>query len=130
MISAAAWWTVIYTVTGIALAAATAGFAALRLLAARPVATSMTVVAAVSATATAAGVIVIATEMFISQEDLDVVLAVVSIAAIAGVAVAIDHGRFFGSGHGAFSRPVQLLAAAAFLAVAATLVDRPAKAHA
>lgn len=49
---------------------------------------------------------------------------------IAGVAVAIDHGRVFGSGHGAFSRPVQLLASAAFLAVAATLVDRPAKAHA
>ena len=39
MITAAAWWTVSYTVTGIALAAATAGFAALRLLAARPVAT-------------------------------------------------------------------------------------------
>jgi len=93
MISAAAWWTVIYTVTGIALAAATAGFAALRLLAARPVATSMTVVAAVSATATAAGVIVIASEMFISQEDLDVVLAVVSIAGVAGVAVALLLGR-------------------------------------
>ena len=93
MISAASLWTVSYTVAGIALAAAAAGFAALRLLAARPVATSVTVVAAVSATATAAGVIVIATEMFISQEDLDVVLTVVSIAAVAGVAVALLLGR-------------------------------------
>jgi len=50
--------------------------------------------------------------------------------AIAGMMVTLDHGRFFGSGHGAFSRPVQLLAAAAFLAVVATLADRPAKGHA
>lgn len=93
MISAAALWTVSYTVAGIALAASAAGFVALRFLAARSLATSMTVVAAVSVTATLAGVVVIAMEMFISREDLDVVLAVVVIAAIAGFAVALLLGR-------------------------------------
>jgi signal transduction histidine kinase len=93
MISAAALWAVSYTVAGIALAAAAAGIVALRLLAARSVATSMAVVAAVTVTATVAGVVVIAMEMFISQEDLDVVLAVVVIAAIAGFAVALLLGR-------------------------------------
>jgi signal transduction histidine kinase len=93
MISAAALWAVSYTVAGIALAAAAAGWVALRLLAARSMATSLTVVAAVSVTATAAGVIVIAIEMLISQEDLDVVLAVVLIAGIAGLVVALLLGR-------------------------------------
>ncbi|MBV8958479.1 MAG: hypothetical protein JO087_06895, partial [Actinobacteria bacterium] len=50
--------------------------------------------------------------------------------ALAGVFVTFDPGRVFGSGHGAFSRPVQFLSAAAFLLVVATLVDRPRKAHA
>ena len=93
MIPAATLWTVSYTVAGIALAAAAAGLAALRLLAARSVATSLTVIAAVSMAATLAGVVVIAMEMFISREDLDVVIAVVVIAGIAGFAVALLLGR-------------------------------------
>jgi signal transduction histidine kinase len=65
----------------------------LRLLAARSVATSLTVVAAVTVAATLAGVVVISMEMFISRKDLDVVLAVVAIAGIAGFAVALLLGR-------------------------------------
>ena len=65
----------------------------LRLLAARSVATSVTVVAAVTVAATLAGVAVISLEMFISRKDLDVVLAVVAIAGIAGFAVALLLGR-------------------------------------
>jgi signal transduction histidine kinase len=90
MITAAELWTVSYTVAGIA---AAAGMIVLRLLAARPVATSLTVVAAVTVAATLAGVAVISMEMFISGKDLDVVLAVVAIAGIAGFAVAVLLGR-------------------------------------
>ena len=93
MITAAELWTVSYTVAGIAAAAAVAGMIVLRLLAARPVATSLTVVAAVTVAATLAGVAVISMEMFISRKDLDVVLAVVAIAGIAGFAVALLLGR-------------------------------------
>ncbi|HEY1920153.1 MAG TPA: HAMP domain-containing sensor histidine kinase [Streptosporangiaceae bacterium] len=93
MISAYDLLTVSYTVAGIALVAAIAGMIALRLLAARSVATSLTVVAAVTVAATLAGVVVISLEMFISQKDLDVVLAVVCIAGIAGLAVAVLLGR-------------------------------------
>ncbi len=93
MIPASTLWTVSYTVAVIALAASAAGIAALRLLAARSVATSLIVIAAVSMAATLAGVVVIAMEMFISQEDLDVVLTVVVIAGIAGFAVALLLGR-------------------------------------
>ena len=93
MIPASGLWTVSYTVAGISLAAAGAGFAALRLLAARSVATSLAVVAAVSVTATVGGVVVSAIKMLIAQEDLDVVLTVVVIAGIAGLAVALLLGR-------------------------------------
>jgi signal transduction histidine kinase len=93
MITAAELWMVSYTVAGIAAAAAVAGMIALRLLAARSVATSLTVVAAVTVTATLAAVIVISMEMFISRKDLDVVLAVVAITGIAGFAVALLLGR-------------------------------------
>ncbi len=93
MITAADLWMVSYTVAGIAALAATAGMMVLRLLAARSVATSLTVVAAVTVAATLAGVAVISMEMFISRKDLDVVLAVVAIAGIAGFAVAMLLGR-------------------------------------
>jgi signal transduction histidine kinase len=93
MITAAELWTVSYTVAGIAAVAAVAGTVVLRLLAARSVATSLTVVAAVSVAATLAGVAVISKEMFLSRKDLDVVLAVVAIAGIAGFAVALLLGR-------------------------------------
>jgi signal transduction histidine kinase len=93
MISAADLLTVSYTVAGIAAIAATAGMAALRLLAARSVATSLTVISAVTVAATLVGVLVISLEMFISDKDRDVVLAVVSIAGIAGLAVALLLGR-------------------------------------
>jgi len=85
--------TVSYTVAGIAALAAVGGLVVLRLLAARSVATSLTVVASVTVAATLAGVVVIAMEMFISRKDLDVVLAVVAIGGIAGFAVALLLGR-------------------------------------
>ena len=93
MITAADLWTVSYTVAAIAALAAAAGTFALRLLAARSVATSLTVVAAVTVVASLAGVAVTAMEMFISRKDLDVVLAVVAIAGVAGFAVAVLLGR-------------------------------------
>jgi signal transduction histidine kinase len=93
MITVAEVWTVGYTVAGIAVLAASAGTLVLRLLAARSVATSLTVVAAVTVAATLAGVVVSSMEMFISRKDLDVVLAVVAIAGIAGFAVAVLLGR-------------------------------------
>jgi signal transduction histidine kinase len=93
VITAADLWTVSYTVAGIAVLAVAAGMIVLRLLAARSVATSLTVVAAVTVAATLAGIVVISLEMFISRKDLDVVLAVVAIAGIAGFAVALLLGR-------------------------------------
>jgi signal transduction histidine kinase len=93
VITASELWTVSYTVAGIAAVAAVAGLVALRLLAARSVATGLTVVAAVTVAATLAGVVVISMEMLISRKDLDVVLAVVAIAGIAGFAVALLLGR-------------------------------------
>jgi signal transduction histidine kinase len=93
VISAPHLLTVSYTVAGIAVVAAIAGMIALRLLAARSVATSLTVIAAVTVAATLAGVVVISMEMFISHKDLDVVLTVVVIAGIAGLAVALLLGR-------------------------------------
>jgi signal transduction histidine kinase len=93
MMTAADLWTVSYTVAAIAVLAAAAGIIVLRLMAARTVATSLTVVAAVTVAATLAGVVVISMEMFISRKDLDVVLAVVVIAGIAGFAVALLLGR-------------------------------------
>jgi len=97
VITAADLWMVSYTVAGIAVLAAAAGMMVLRLIAARSVATSLTVVAAVTVAATLAGVAVISMEMFISRKDLDVVLAVVAIAGIAGFAVALLLGRRVGA---------------------------------
>jgi arabinofuranan 3-O-arabinosyltransferase len=50
---------------------------------------------------------------------------------LAGAIVAFDPGRFPRSGHGSFSRPVQLLACVAFVFVASALADGlgPAFAH-
>jgi signal transduction histidine kinase len=84
---------VAYTVAGIAVAAGGAGIVALRLLAARSVGASLAVVSAVTVAATLAGVVVISAEMFISHEDLDVVVTVVGVAGIAGLAVALLLGR-------------------------------------
>jgi signal transduction histidine kinase len=86
-------WTVGYTVAGIAAVACAAGIGVLRLLAARSVATSLNVIAAVTVAATLAGVAVSASEMFIAQADLDVVIAIVVIAGIAGFAVALLIGH-------------------------------------
>jgi signal transduction histidine kinase len=93
MISPSNLWMFSYTVAGIALAVAAVGLAALRLLAARSVATSLTVIAAITIAATLAGIVVIAREMFISQGDLSVVIAVVVIAGVAGFAVSLLVGR-------------------------------------
>jgi signal transduction histidine kinase len=93
MISASHLWTVGYTVAGISVVAYAAGAVALRLLAARSVATILTVIAAVTISATLASVIVIATEMLISREDRDLMLAVVIVAGFAGFAVALAVGR-------------------------------------
>lgn len=84
---------VAYTVAGIAAAAGGAGIVALRLLAARSVGASLAVISAVTVAATLAGVVVISAEMFISHEDLDVVVTVVAVAGIAGLAVALLLGR-------------------------------------
>lgn len=91
--TAADWWTVSYTVALIALAIMAAGVAAVRVLAARSVATLMTVIATVTVVATLAGVVVIALRMFIARSDLDVVLAVVLIGGIAGFGVSVIVGR-------------------------------------
>jgi signal transduction histidine kinase len=93
MLTAADLWTVTYTEAGIAAAAALIGTVALRALAARPATIRVTVVAAVTVAATLAGVAVIANEMLISREDLNVVLTAVIIAGIAGFAVALVLGR-------------------------------------
>jgi signal transduction histidine kinase len=93
MISLSDLWTVSYTVAAIALLAAVAGLVAVRLLAARPIATILVVIAAVTVSATAAGFLVIGKEMFISRSDLDLVMAVTVIAGIAGFAVSVLVGR-------------------------------------
>jgi signal transduction histidine kinase len=93
MISLANLWQVSYTVAGIAVAVLAGGLVALRLLAARSVATILTVIAAVTVAATIAGVAMSAKEMLISQSDLDVVMAIAIIAGVAGFAVALLVGR-------------------------------------
>ncbi len=93
MISWGDLWTVSYTVAGIAVAASAVGFIALRMMAARSVASLLAVIAAVTVISTLGGVVVIAKEMFISVKDLDVVMAVVVIAGIAGFAVSQIVGR-------------------------------------
>jgi len=91
--TAADWWTVTYTVALIALCVMAAGVIAVRVLAARSVATLMAVIAMVTLVATLAGVVVIAMNMFISRGDLDVVLAVVLIGGVAGFGVSVVVGR-------------------------------------
>jgi signal transduction histidine kinase len=93
MISGSDLFTVCYTVTGIALLASAAGLVAVRLLASRSLATLLIVIAAVTVTATVAGVIVIAREMFISRGDFQLVMAVVVISSIAGFTVSLLVGR-------------------------------------
>jgi signal transduction histidine kinase len=93
MISWGDLWTVSYTVAGIAVVASAVGVVALRMLAARSVASLLAVIAAVTVISTLGGVVVIAKEMFISVKDLDVVMAVVVIAGIAGFAVSQVVGR-------------------------------------
>ncbi|MGH3408278.1 MAG: hypothetical protein ACRDRJ_38165, partial [Streptosporangiaceae bacterium] len=90
-------WTVSYTVAGVALVASAGGLVAVRLLAARSVAVNLAVVAAVTVVATVTGFVLIAREMFISQGDLDLVMAVVVISGIAGFAVALVVGRRIGA---------------------------------
>ncbi len=91
--TAAELWTVSYTVAGIAVIAVGAGMIVLRLLAARSVATSLTVVTAVTVAATLGGIVVISMEMFIAGKDRDVALAVVAIAGTAGFTVALLLGH-------------------------------------
>jgi signal transduction histidine kinase len=93
MISAGDLWTVCYTVAAIAAVVTVTGLVAVRLLAARSMATIMTVIAAVTVVVTSAGVILIAEKMFISQPDLQIVMAVVVIGGIAGFAVTLLVGR-------------------------------------
>jgi signal transduction histidine kinase len=93
MISASDLWTVCYTVGGVALVVTLIGLLVLRLVAARSVATILTVIAAVTVSATLVGVVLIAREMLIKQSDLDVVMAVVVIAGIAGFGVCLLIGR-------------------------------------
>jgi signal transduction histidine kinase len=93
MIAPSDLWTVTYTVAGVAVVACAAGIGVLRLLAARSVTTSLNVIAAVTVATTLAGVAVSSSEMFIAQRDLDVVIAIVVIAGIAGFAVALLIGR-------------------------------------
>ena len=90
-------WTVSYTVAGVAFVSSAAGLIGVRLLAARSVATNLAVVAAVTVVATVTGFLLIAKEMFISQGDLDLVMAVVVISGIAGFAVALVVGRRIGA---------------------------------
>jgi len=93
MISPGDLWTVCYTVAGISVVVTVAGLIAVRLLAARSVATNLTIIAAVTVLATSAGAVMIAQKMFISRADLDVVMAVVVIGGIAGFVVALLVGR-------------------------------------
>src|SRR6185437_1086540 len=93
MISLSDLWTVSYTVAGVAVVVSAAGIVALRRLGARSVATNLAVAAAITVTATVAGFVVIAREMFIARDDLDLVMAVVVIAGIAGFAVSLLVGR-------------------------------------
>jgi signal transduction histidine kinase len=107
MISLSDLWTVSYTVAAIALLATVAGFLVVRLLAARPVATLLTVIAAVTVCTTAAGFLVIGKEMFISQDDLDLVMAVTVIAGFAGFVVSVLVGRRLSAASRLLLRAVQ-----------------------
>jgi signal transduction histidine kinase len=107
MISLSDLWTVSYTVGAIALLATVGGFLVVRLLAARPVATLLIVIAAVTVCATAAGFLVIGKEMFISRDDLDLVMAVTVIAGIAGFVVSVLVGRRLSAASRLLLRAVQ-----------------------
>ncbi len=93
MISLPDLWVVSYTVAGIAVAASAAGLLAVRLLARRSMAALLSVGATVVIVTSLAGVVVIAVRMFISVQDRNVVMAVVTIAGLAGFVVALLVGR-------------------------------------
>jgi signal transduction histidine kinase len=93
MISGPDLWTVSLTVAGVAAVVSAGGLLAARLLAGRSVATILTVISAVTIAATVAGFVLIAREMFISSSDLDLVMAIVVIAGVAGFAVSLLVGR-------------------------------------
>ena len=93
MIALSDLWVVSYTITGIAVAGAAAGMLAVRLLARRNMATLLSVVAAVVIVTSAAGVVVSADKMFISDQDRNMVMVVVAIAGVVGFAVAMLVGR-------------------------------------
>jgi signal transduction histidine kinase len=93
MISEPDLWTVSLTVAGVAAVVSAGGLLAARLLAGRSVATILTVISAVTIAATVAGFVLIAQEMFISSSELDLVMAVVVIAGVAGFAVSLLVGR-------------------------------------
>jgi signal transduction histidine kinase len=80
-------------VAGVALASAAAGLLSIRLLARRSMATLLFVVAAVVILSSAVGVEIVAHQMLVSDEDRNVVLVVVVMAALAGFAVALVVGR-------------------------------------
>src|SRR6266568_3769260 len=81
------------TVAAIAAAASLAGVWAVRLLADRPVATLIWMVATVTMVTSLASVVVITKEMVLNAHDRDVVLTVVAIAGVAGFAAALLIGR-------------------------------------
>ncbi len=80
-------------VAGVALASAAAGLLIVRLLAWRSMATLLFVVAAVVIVSSAVGVGIVAHQMLVMQQDVNVVVVVVTLAALAGLAVALILGR-------------------------------------
>ncbi|MGP8001848.1 MAG: sensor histidine kinase [Streptosporangiaceae bacterium] len=80
-------------VAGVALASAAAGLLIVRLLARRSMATLLFVVAAVVIVSSAVGVGIVAHQMLVMQQDVNVVVVVVTLAALAGLAVALILGR-------------------------------------
>ncbi len=86
-------WQETYTVAAVGIASAAAGLLSVRLLARRALSTLIFVVAAVVILSSMAGVGVIAWQMMISQEDRNVVLAVVILAGLAGFLVALLVGH-------------------------------------
>lgn len=77
-----------------AVAVALVGALALRLLRRRSLVASLVVVVLVSVGAVTAGVLSTASAMFLSDHDLDVLLAVLAVGTVAGLATALLLGRF------------------------------------
>jgi signal transduction histidine kinase len=90
---------VAFTVAGIAVVAAGAGVAAVRLLAGRSLSALLATVAGVTLVTALAGVVVIAVEMMLKAQDRDVVLTVVAVAGVAGFAVALLLGHQVSRAH-------------------------------